>query len=83
MIGTPTVLWKSTLPAEGSPTVGGGAVWWVNYFAGELYALDPATGAAKAQIYLGGPTPNFVSPTLSGDQVFVGTDTGVAAVAGA
>ncbi|WP_084315895.1 PQQ-binding-like beta-propeller repeat protein [Actinospica robiniae] len=81
--GTPTVLWKSTLPAEGSPTVGGGAVWWVNYFAGELYALDPATGAAKAQIYLGGPTPNFVSPTLSGDQVFVGTDTGVAAVAGA
>jgi outer membrane protein assembly factor BamB len=81
--GTPQLLWKSTLAAEGSPTVGGGAVWAVNYFAGELYALDPATGAAKAQISLGGPTPNFVSPTLSGNQAFVGTNTGVVAVGGA
>lgn len=81
--GTPQLLWKSTLPAVGSPTFGGGAVWDVNYFAGDLYALDPATGAALAEISLGGPTPNFVSPTLSGNQAFVGTDTGVVAVAGA
>jgi outer membrane protein assembly factor BamB len=81
--GTPQELWKSTLAAVGSPTFGGGAVWAVNYFAGDLYALDPATGAAKAEISLGGPTPNFVSPTLSGNQAFVGTDTGVVAVAGA
>jgi polyvinyl alcohol dehydrogenase (cytochrome) len=81
--GTPHQLWKSTLPAVGSPTVGGGAVWAVNYYAGELYALDPATGAAKAQISLGSAAPNFVSPTLAGDQVFVGTVDGVVAVGGA
>ncbi|HEY3869323.1 MAG TPA: PQQ-binding-like beta-propeller repeat protein [Actinocrinis sp.] len=81
--GTPQQLWKSTLPAVGSPVVGGGAVWAVNYFAGELYALDPSTGVALQQIYLGSDAPNFVSPTLVGNQVFVGTDTGVAAVSGA
>lgn len=81
--GTPQQLWKSTLPAVGSPVVGGGAVWAVNYFAGELYALDPGTGAALQQIYLGSDAPNFVSPTLAGNQVFVGTDTGVSAVSGA
>jgi outer membrane protein assembly factor BamB len=81
--GTPRQLWKSTLPAVGSPAVGGGAVWAVNYFSGELYALDPATGAAKAQIALGSAAPNFASPTLAGNQVFVGTVNGVVAVDGA
>ena len=81
--GTPQLLWKSTVPAEGSPVIGGGAVWWVDYFGGELYALDPATGATKAQIYLGSATPTFTSPTVVGDQAFVGTTKGVVAVGGA
>ncbi|MBS2964263.1 PQQ-binding-like beta-propeller repeat protein [Actinocrinis puniceicyclus] len=81
--GTPTLLWKSTVPAEGSPVLGGGAVWAVDYFGGELYALDPATGATKAQIYLGSTAPNFVTPTVVGDQAFVGTVHGVVAVGGA
>lgn len=80
--GTPQELWRSTVPAEGSPVVGGGAVWVVDYFGGELYALDPATGATKAQIQIG-QAPNFASPTLMGDQVFTGTLTGVVAVGGA
>ena len=80
--GTPQLLWKSIVPAEGSPVVGGGAVWAVDYNGGELYALDPATGATKAQIQIG-RAPNFVSPTLMGDQAFVGTLTGVVAVGGA
>jgi outer membrane protein assembly factor BamB len=80
--GTPTVLWASKVPAEGSPVVGGGAVWWVDYFGGELYALDPATGATKAQIYLGSACPTFTSPTVVGNQAFVGTKTGVVAVGG-
>lgn len=80
--GTPQLLWKTTVPAEGSPTVGGGAVWTMDYNGGELYALDPATGAIKAQIQIG-RAPNFVSPTLVGDQAFVGTLSGVVAVGGA
>ncbi|MGH6657156.1 MAG: PQQ-binding-like beta-propeller repeat protein [Actinocrinis sp.] len=80
--GTPTQLWKSIVPAEGSPVVGGGAVWTMDYNGGELYALDPATGATKAQIQIG-RAPNFASPTLVGDQVFVGTLNGVVAVGGA
>jgi polyvinyl alcohol dehydrogenase (cytochrome) len=80
--GTPQELWRSTVPAEGSPVIGGGAVWVVDYFGGELYALDPATGAAKAQIQTG-QAPNFASPTLAGDQAFIGTLTGVVAVGGA
>jgi outer membrane protein assembly factor BamB len=80
--GTPQLLWRSTAPAEGSPVIGGGAVWAIDYFGGELYALDPATGAIKAQIQIG-RTPNFASPTLVGDQAFAGTLTGVVAVGGA
>jgi outer membrane protein assembly factor BamB len=80
--GTPQVLWKSIVPAAGSPVVGGGAVWYMDYNGGELYALDPATGATKAQIQIG-RAPNFVSPTIVGDQVFVGTLAGVTAVGGA
>lgn len=80
--GTPTDLWRSTVPADGSPSIGGGAVWWFDYNGGELYALDPATGAVKAQIQVG-QAPEFTSPTLSGNQVFLGTRTGVAAVGGA
>jgi outer membrane protein assembly factor BamB len=81
--GTPKQLWKSTVPAEGSPVIGGGAVWAVDYYGGELYALDPSTGAVKAQIALGSPAPTFASPTLVGDQAFVGTTHGVVAVGGA
>jgi len=80
--GTPALLWKSIVPAEGSPAVGGGAVWVMDYNGGELFALDPATGATKAQIQIG-RAPNFASPTLMGDQAFVGTLTGVVAVGGA
>lgn len=80
--GTPTQLWKVTTPAAGSPVVGGGAVWYMDYNGGELYALDPATGATKAQIQIG-RAPSFTSPILVGDQVFVGTLAGVTAVGGA
>lgn len=80
--GVPQQLWKSTVPASGSPVVGGGAVWTMDYNGGELYALDPATGATRAQIQIG-RAPNFASPIIVGDQVFVGTLNGVVAVSGA
>ncbi|MDT4987963.1 MAG: hypothetical protein QOI74_2057 [Micromonosporaceae bacterium] len=80
--GRITVGWHARVPARGSPVIGGGAVWVVDYDAGVLYALDPATGAVRQQIAVG-EAPHFASPTLSRGRAFVGTLTGVVAVAGA
>ncbi|MFF5291989.1 cellulose binding domain-containing protein [Paractinoplanes globisporus] len=82
--GTASELWRAGIgvPAEGSPAIGGGAVWVVDSNGGVLYALEPATGAVRAQIRVG-QTPNFASPTLSRGRAYVGTRTGVTAVNGA
>lgn len=80
--GTPHVVWHATVPANGSPTVGGGAVWVVDYRTGDLYALAPSDGSVRGQLNLG-TVPHFASPTLSGDHAYVGTMTGVVAVSGA
>jgi polyvinyl alcohol dehydrogenase (cytochrome) len=82
--GTATELWRapSSVGAEGSPSIGGGAIWVVDYNGGTLFALDPATGAARAQVAVGA-APHFVSPTLSGNRAYVGTNAGVTAVNGA
>ncbi|MCU7731149.1 cellulose binding domain-containing protein [Actinoplanes sp. KI2] len=81
--GTARELWRAaaSVPAEGSPVIGGGAVWVVDYNGGVLYALDPGTGAALAQVRVG-QAPNFTSPTLSGNRAYVGTRAGVTAVNG-
>ncbi len=76
------VLWQAAVATNGSPTVGGGAVWVVDTDRGVLYALDPHTGAPLAQVDVG-DVPNFASPSLSGDRAYVGTTTGVVAVDGA
>jgi len=82
--GTATELWRapSNVPAAGSPTIGGGAVWWVDYNGGVLFALNPSTGAVLAQIRIG-VAPHFASPTLSGNRAYIGTNAGVTAVNGA
>ncbi|HEV8561715.1 MAG TPA: PQQ-binding-like beta-propeller repeat protein [Actinophytocola sp.] len=80
--GVPTVVWRTPVRANGSPTVGGGAVWVTDYSAGLLYALDPATGAVRAQLTTG-TLPHFASPTLSGDHAYLGTMDGVLAISGA
>jgi polyvinyl alcohol dehydrogenase (cytochrome) len=80
--GTPSVTWHAPVAANGSPTVGGGAVWVVDYDAGVLYALDPGNGHVRAQLTIG-KAPHFASPTLSGARAYVGTNSGVVAVGGA
>jgi streptogramin lyase len=80
--GSIDVVWHAPVPARGSPVVGGGVVWVVDYSAGELYALDPQTGAVRAQVSVGA-APHFASLSLSGSRAFVGTLAGVVAVAGA
>jgi len=79
--GAASVTWTAKTSVNGSPTVGGGAVWIVSG-SGVLFALDQKTGAVKGQISVGG-VPHFVSPTLSGQHAYVGTTNGVVAISGA
>jgi outer membrane protein assembly factor BamB len=81
--GNIAVRWRGPGGAAGSPVLGGGAVWVANPTSGLLYELNPQTGAVRQRISLGGALPHFVSPSLSGGLVLVGTTTGVTAVSGA
>jgi outer membrane protein assembly factor BamB len=75
------VLWRG--PGSGSPVVGGGAVWVAQPYPGVLSELDPVTGRVRQQIQVAGSLPHFVSPSLAGRLVLIGTMTGVTAVSGA
>ena len=79
--GQATVRWQAPVRSAGSPVVGGGAVWTVDLADGVLYALDQASGTVRAQVPVG-PVPQFTSPALAGDRAYVGTTSGVVAVAG-
>jgi len=76
------VRWRGPAAAEGSPVLGGGAVWVADWDSGTLYQLDQATGHIRHQISLRSPLPHFASPSLSGGLAFVGTMGGVVAVRG-
>jgi polyvinyl alcohol dehydrogenase (cytochrome) len=73
------VRWKAPVAADGSPVVGGGAVWVADTAGGVLYALDPATGAPRQHIDVG-TLPRFASATLSATHAYLGTTTGVVAI---
>ncbi|MGH3305263.1 MAG: hypothetical protein ACRDOK_27090, partial [Streptosporangiaceae bacterium] len=74
--------WRGPAGEWGSPVVGGGAVWVASPDSGVLDELSPATGQVRSQLQVAGALPHFVSPTLAGSLVLVGTLTGVTAVAG-
>jgi polyvinyl alcohol dehydrogenase (cytochrome) len=76
------VRWRGPGGAQGSPVLGGGAVWVPDWNAGVLYELDPGTGQVRHKIGLGSALPHFASPSLSGPLVLVGTMHGVVAVSG-
>jgi len=71
--------WQAPTAVEGSPVVGGGAVWTLDASHGILYALSEATGRTLARVTVGRVT-RFASPVLSGSTVLVGTTTGVRAL---
>jgi outer membrane protein assembly factor BamB len=81
--GTFQVAWQA---ADGStnspPVVGGGAVWVLGVGSRVLYALDPNSGATITALFVG-PLQHFVTPTLSGPDVFVPISQGILAVSGA
>jgi outer membrane protein assembly factor BamB len=70
--------WQAQAPITGSPIVGGHTVYSLDP-GGVLYALDAASGNVRATLSVGA-TSRFATPALSGNQVFVGTLTGVVAV---
>jgi len=77
------VLWRGPGAAQGSPVLGGGAVWVADWKSGVLYELDPATGHVRYKISLGTALAPLASPSLSGRLVLVGARHGVVAVSGA
>ena len=79
------VLWRGPASAQGSPVVGGGAVWVTHYSAtgGTLYELSQGTGKAEHQISISEGMPHFSSLSLSGGTAYVSTLTGITAINGA
>src|SRR5664280_153588 len=63
--GPPTATWKTTTSAHGSPVVAGGLVWSIG--GGNLYGLDPSTGAGSAgrTFATGGSASSFPSPAAA------------------
>jgi outer membrane protein assembly factor BamB len=84
---TVKVLWRGPADSNGSPVVGGGAVWVTRYSdngdGGTLYELDPATGKVRHQIAIGENLPHFSPLSLSGGTAYVSTLTGITAINGA
>lgn len=79
------VLWRGPAGADGSPVLGGGALWVTGYASAEgiLYELDPATGRVVNTISLGARLPHFSSLSLANGTAYVSTLTGIVAVRGA
>jgi hypothetical protein len=71
--------WRAPASIQGSPVVGGGAVWTLDAPHGRLYALSEASGRTMARASVG-PVTRFASPVLTGSLVLVGTKTGVRAL---
>ncbi|HEX9063824.1 MAG TPA: PQQ-binding-like beta-propeller repeat protein [Streptosporangiaceae bacterium] len=76
------VAWRGPAVADGSPVIGGHAVWVTGNQAGLLFELNPATGRVQDKIALGAALPHFASPSLAGRFVLTGTLDGVVAVTG-
>ncbi len=76
--GQLTLGWHAPPQVSGSPIVGGQTVYSLDQ-QGTLYALDSGSGAVRASIPVGAIS-RFASPTLAGDQLFVGTLTEIVAV---
>jgi outer membrane protein assembly factor BamB len=71
--------WHAPGQVTGSPVVGGQTVYSLDP-SGTLYALDIASGATRTSIAVGA-TSRFATPTLWQGQIFVGTLSGVTAIA--
>jgi hypothetical protein len=76
------ILWRGPSNAFGSPVLGGGAVWVMDWSAGSLYELSQSSGATEHTLSLGAGLPHFVSMSMSGGRAYIGTNQGVLSVSG-
>jgi outer membrane protein assembly factor BamB len=65
-------VWRGPSDANGSPSFGGNTLWVPGVDSGNLYALDPTTGAVRQTISIG-IARNFSSPVIANDTVLVAT----------
>ena len=77
------IAWRSPSAVWGSPVLGGGALFVAQPYSGILYEVTPGTGRVTDQLHIASRLPDFVSPSLSGGLVLIGTLDGVVAVNGA
>ncbi len=76
--------WKGPgTAASGPPMLAGGTLWSLDWANGQLYALNPSTGATRSGFPIGiGSMPHFASPSAALGLLLVGTDSGVSAFDG-
>jgi outer membrane protein assembly factor BamB len=78
------VLWRGPEGSNGSPVLGGGAVWVTAYGGSStLYELNPKNGLVRHSIAIASGLPHFSSLSLGGSSAYLGTLDGVTAVNGA
>ena len=69
-----TLGWTAKMTNPGPPVLAGKTLWTVVTSAGDLAALDPATGNKLARIHIGSVPSRFTSLAAAGDSVYVGAD---------
>jgi outer membrane protein assembly factor BamB len=76
--GTMTVLWHAASNINGTPTVGGGRIFVLDYQAGVLHVLDPPSGRTLWTMNTGAVS-RFATPAIYSNAVYVGTMSGLKA----
>jgi len=69
--------WQASSDIVGSPVVGGHTVY--SFSNGVMHALNMNSGQLVASLNVG-PANRFVTPTIYGTSIFIGTDTGITAI---
>jgi polyvinyl alcohol dehydrogenase (cytochrome) len=77
---TPSPNWTTTSGAHGSPIVAGGLVWSIGN--GNLYALNPNTGATVQSFSIGSSSSSFPSPSAADGLVLAPAGTRIHAFEG-
>ncbi|MBV9822513.1 MAG: PQQ-binding-like beta-propeller repeat protein [Actinobacteria bacterium] len=76
--GAMTVQWHAASNVNGTPTVGGGRLFALDYGAGVLHVLDPANGQTLWTMPTGAVN-RFAAPAIYSNAVYIGTQSGVRA----
>jgi len=79
---TITSLWQTSTGSGGPPIVAGGLVWTISPNSGNLYGLDPTTGAASQTFSLGAEANHFPTPTVADGLLLAASTNQVHAFAG-